>query len=133
MKVVEIIRIEGGDAGSFGVMRIDKQALCVTLEPADRFNTKFTSAIPTGQYLCRKTDSAKFGKTFMVLNVPNRERVLFHPGNVPEDTQGCVVLAQHFGKLNGDRAVLNSGETFKNFLEYMEPDDMFHLTIYDHY
>ena len=69
----------------------------------------------------------------MVNNVPGRDLVLFHPGNRVKDTLGCIVMAQYWGKLQGDRAVLNSGNTFKAFMEIMEPFDVFHFTIKEVY
>jgi len=63
------------------------------------------------------------------MNVPDRKFILFHPGNRVPDTQGCIILAEHFGKLKGELAVINSGKTFSLFLDIMEEYEMAHLTI----
>ena len=132
--VVEIVRLEENESyGTFGVLRIQKQVFCVTLEPADRFNMPEVSCIPAQQYVCRRHVSNRFGETFMVTNVPGRTGILFHPGNEVEDTAGCILLAEHYGKLHGDRAILNSGKTFKRFMEVMKGFDKFHLTILECY
>lgn len=133
MKIVEIIRIEEAAAGTLGVMRIDKQAFCVTLEPPDRLNETSRSSIPAQQYICRRTVSPKYGHVFEVKDVPGRTHVLFHAGNVVDHTEGCILLAQHYGKLRGDRAVLNSGATLTEFMELMKDEHEFHLTIREEY
>jgi len=134
LPVVEIIRLEEDESfGTFGVLRINKHIFCVTLEPADRENARNVSSIPVQQYICYKQKSSKFGETFEVRNVPGRDNVLFHPGNVVEHTQGCIILAEHFGKLKGRRAVLNSGATFESFMAIMEKVKFFHLTIFEKY
>lgn len=133
MKIVELTRTETGPDGTIGYLRVNKVSFCVTLEPPDRLNQVGKSAIPTGQYICKRIKSQKFGVTFQVVNVPDRECILFHKGNTADDTAGCIILAQHWGKLNGDRAILNSGKTFDEFMEYLSPDDLFHLTVREDY
>ena len=115
--------------GTFGVLKHNENWMCVTLEPPDKLNKSNISCIPAGQYLCGRFNSNRFGKTWTVMNVPDRKFILFHPGNKIIDTLGCIVLAEHFGKLKGELAVLNSGKTFRNFIEIMEEYDMAHLTI----
>jgi len=132
LPIVELIRLEEDEEfGTFGVLKINKQTFCVPLEPPDRENMPFRSSIPAQQYTCKRHESQKFGETFIVTKVPARDRVLFHAGNVVDDTEGCIILAQHYGKLRGDRAVLNSGNTFRAFMERMEEHDAFHLTIHE--
>jgi len=131
---VELIRLEEDDShGTFGVLKINKAVFCVTLEPQDRLNLVNRSSIPAKQYICYRYQSAKYEKTFQVMHVPGRSNILFHAGNVVEDTTGCIILAQHFGKLKGRRAVLNSGKTFENFIRLMEGIGYFHLTIKEMY
>lgn len=113
----ELIRLEKGYDGTFGVLRLDGQVFCVTLEPPDRGNAANVSCIPAGRYACRRVESPRFGVTYEVTGVPGRSHILLHPGNLTEDTHGCVLLGKHFGLLRGDRAVLNSGRTFTEFME----------------
>lgn len=119
-------------SGTFGVLIIDKMPFCVTLEPPDKLNKVNKSNIPTGQYYCVKRHSEKYGETFEVIGVPERDSIIIHPGNVPNDTGGCIILAEHFGKIGEDRAVLNSGKTYKKFMQEIK-DDYFHLTIKENY
>ena len=62
-----------------------------------------------------------------------RSKVLFHPGNFKGDTKGCILLVQHFGKIKEDRAIINSGATFKTFMDLMRDINVFHLTIHEIY
>ncbi len=132
--VSELYRLEEHNSfGTFGVLKINKSVFCVTLEPSDMENKQNISSIPAQQYICMKHKSPRYGNTFKIMNVPDREDVLFHPGNVVEHTRGCILLAEHFGKLKGKKAVLNSGKTFKRFMEIMKNVSYFHLTIHEIY
>ena len=129
MKIVELIRLEEGEQGTIGVLKINKQVFCYTLEPTDKLNKPNESCIPAQQYRCASVHSSRFGMTFEVMNVPGRSHVLFHRGNTQDDTLGCILLGQTVGKLKGERAVLNSGNTFKEFMFNMGSHQGFHLTI----
>lgn len=128
--MVTILRLnEDTQYGTFGAVLVQEKPLCVCLEPANYLNIPFGSSIPAGQYFCKEYHSSKYGNTFEVKGVPGRDHVLFHAGNVVGHTSGCIILGQHWGKLYGDRAVLNSGKTFKAFMVVMGPYERFHLTI----
>ena len=127
--VVKLIRVETGNEGTFGVLLLNDEAFCVTLEPEDLDNQDSISCIPTGTYLCKRVVSPKYGDVFEVQDVPNREHILFHAGNRDNNTEGCILLAQYFGKLKGDRAVLNSGNTLKAFRLELEGHMSFALQI----
>lgn len=131
--IVEITRLEEGEAGTFGVLRVNKRLECLTLEPQDRLNRQGVSSIPAQQYRCERVCSPRFGDTFAVYGVPGRDHILFHPGNVAEDTQGCIVLGSRVGSLRGRRGVLDSGAAFGRFMDLMHGQEAFHLTIAEHY
>lgn len=133
MRVCELLRVEESEEGTIGIWRIDKIMFCVTLEPPDFLNKIKISSIPIGQYICKRYSSEKHPDTFEITNVPGRTKILLHPGNKIKDTEGCVCLAEKQGKLKGDRAVLNSGVTFKNFMHVMRGTPEFSLTITEHY
>ncbi|NDV18155.1 hypothetical protein GO013_01815 [Pseudodesulfovibrio sp. JC047] len=117
MGKVDVIRLEKGKEGTFGVLRLDGQVVCVTLEPPDRGNQVDVSCIPTGDYVCRQVDSPSFGRTYEVEDVPGRSRILFHQGNVVADTHGCILLGRHFGVLDASRGILQSRAAFRDFLD----------------
>jgi len=117
MKILELIRLENTEEGVIGILKINKIIFCATLEPPERSNARRISCIPPSQYLIEPYNSKKFGKTYTVLNVPDRIGILFHSGNTVDNTEGCILVGETVGKLRGDRAVLNSGITFKRFIE----------------
>ena len=130
---VRLLRVEESCQGMFRVLIICSQVFCVTLERPDELNEQNISSIPAQQYQCMRIRSPQFGETFEIVDVPGRSHVLFHAGNVVKHTEGCVILAQYFGKLGTDRAVLNSGKTFKEFMKIMEDINIFSLTIKENY
>ena len=132
--ILELIRLEENELfGTFGVLRINKQTFCVTLEPPDIINKVNISSIPAQQYICKRYHSKRYPDTFEVTNVPDRSSILFHPGNTNKNTAGCILLAASFGKLSGNRAILNSGHTFALFLNILEGVEELHLTIREVY
>lgn len=131
--IVEITRLEEGEAGTMGALRVNKRLECLTLEPQDRFNRQGISSIPAQQYRCERVRSPRFGETFAVCGVPGRDHILFHPGNLVEDTQGCILLGTRFGAVRGQRGVLDSGIAFERFMTLLRGQETCHLTIAEHY
>ena len=63
--------------------------MCGTLENADYI-------IPDGDYPLKNTWSPRFGKLVPeIQNVPDREGIRIHMGNVPEHSTGCVLLSAY--------------------------------------
>lgn len=117
--MLKIVRLEEAEDGSFGSLLIEGHVFCVSLEPPDKDNQKNISNIPPGKYICKRINSPKYGETFEITRVPNRSHVLFHSGNIVKHTKGCILLARKWGVLKGNRAILNSGKTFKHFMWMM--------------
>jgi len=101
---------------------------CFVLELPWRDNRRGMSCIPLGEYECQVIYSPHFRKKFYWLkSVPDRSGVLLHSGNFAGDrdlgfkthSEGCLLLGKYFGKLNGQKAVLVSQPTIRNFMEYM--------------
>jgi len=136
--IAKIIRVEDNWIhGSFGIFVLNDEAFCITLELPNKLNKRNISCIVAKQYICERIISQKFGETFQIMNVPDRDHVLFHPANTVEDLEGCIALGANFGKLRKGnqmlRASLNSGRTFKNFMAEMKGIDRFKLTIKECY
>lgn len=113
--LVEIDRKEASVEGTLGVVCVNKQIFCISLEPW------MDKRIRPGMYEAVRYYSPHFQlDTFMLKDIPNRTYIEIHPGNLVQDTQGCIILGQYPGKLRGDRAVLNSGNTFKRFMEIFD-------------
>ena len=69
---------------------------CFTLELPYVDNQHNISCIPAIKYYCQLYSSAKFGLVFKILNVRNREGILFHKGNTVADTHGCILLGSSY-------------------------------------
>ncbi len=122
-------RIASNDGGTFGVLVSDGTPFALTLEDPWRDNQKNASCIPDNIYACRRTVSPKFGETFEVTGVPDRSHILLHTGNTEEDTHGCILVGESFGRLNGRPAVLSSKDGFRELMEVLRGVDGFELKI----
>jgi hypothetical protein len=131
MEKLDIFRLEKSRSGTFGVLRVDGEVFCVTLEPPDLGNLPEVSCIPAGEYVCRRVESPSFGTTFEIGGVPGRDHILFHQGNVVSDTRGCVLLGRSFGMLGAERAVVQSRPTFREFLDRCGDARRFTVSIQD--
>lgn len=110
------------EQGTFGALSINGSPFCVTLEP---YHQKI---IPAWQYVGDPFKSPSNGNVYLLRSVTDKTMIELHPGNLVKHTKGCIILAQYYGKLQGDLAILNSGATFKEFLRLMNNDTL-HLTI----
>ena len=126
---VVIERVQCLPEATLGVLYIDGDEFCKTLENPWFDNQKYISCIPKGRYTCKWRNSPKFGRTIMVMDVPNRSHILFHAGNLPKDTSGCILLGKKHGKLREQRAVLSSRPAFMSFLDQLRDKTQFILEI----
>jgi len=126
---MKLIRIADTAWGTFGVLISDGLPFCLTLERPWLDNIKNTSCIPPGRYVCKRVMSPKFGETFEVCDVPGRSHILFHKGNLMDDSHGCIILGERFDPLDGKPAVLSSGDAFKEFMQRTRGFDKFPLEI----
>jgi hypothetical protein len=133
VKNAELMRLEEGPEGTFGVLRLNGRVYCVTLEPPDRENQRNVSCIPPGTYTCRSVDSPRFGRTYEITGVPDRSHILFHAGNQTHETKGCILLGRKFGSLNGSRGVLESSGALAGFIARIGEAASFEITIIDAY
>ena len=68
-----------------------------TLELPWKDNKKEVSCIPSGYYtnVKQKTSEGRLGKRLDIPNVPGRTNILFHKGNYPKDTEGCILVGEY--------------------------------------
>lgn len=126
---MKIKRVSTGPDGTFGVLLFGGIPFAVTVEREWVNNQSNLSCIPEGAYTCKRVNSPRFGNTFEVTGVEGRSHILFHKGNVSNDSRGCIIVGEQFGIANGKPAVLASGEGFKEFLSLVEHLDKFDLLI----
>jgi len=128
--VVKVVRLEQTEQGALGAMILFNELFCSTLEPDNKDPKR--NQIPEGVYQCKRFQGAKFKDTFEII-VPNHTAVLFHAGNVEGNTTMCVLLGQYPGKLKEERSVLNSGLTFKLFMNRLFNKQSFEAEFIDFY
>ncbi len=94
------------EKSTIGELFIDGKFFCWTLEDKDRGFSQADNvltikakklfaitAIPYGRYKVTLTDSSRFGKLLPLLNdVKGFAGIRIHPGNKPEDTEGCILV-----------------------------------------
>lgn len=125
-----LIRVSRHEDGTFGVLLHQNDApFALTLEREWLDNRSEVSCIPEGTYICRRVMSPKFGETFEVTGVPGRSHILFHTGNVEDDSKGCILVGEQFENFNGKVAILSSKKGFGELMEKFKGIDEFTLSI----
>ncbi len=132
---MKLVRVATTETATFGVLiDADGVPFAVTLEHPwrdanqDGLSDCGVSRIPTGSYRCVRYHSTKFSNTFEIIGVPGRSAILFHMGNTPADTRGCVLVGESFDLVNGVAGVTQSKKGFAEFLSRAR-NDVFTLDI----
>lgn len=126
-RTVTLARLARSDQGTEGIL-LAGNFNCKTLELPWRENARQVSCIPSGEYDVEVRLSNKYGRVYWVRRVPDRTYILIHSGNYAGDVSknykshvmGCILLGKHHGYLAGQRAVLNSRLTIRNFMREMD-------------
>lgn len=117
-------------SGIFGVLSIGAVPFCFTKELPWKNNKNEVSCIPDGIYKCVSYKSKKWGNTYMLEGVPNREYVEFHWGNYLRDSHGCILLGHSFSITpEGEIMITRSKNTFETFMVLMLGISEFELHI----
>jgi len=111
--MIELIRVSSGEEGTFGVLLKDKLPLCVTLEDPWNNNKNNISCIPDGEYSCIPHNGTKYKETWILEEVPGRSAIVIHVGNTQKNTEGCILVGEKFGVLDGQAAILGSQNAMK--------------------
>lgn len=119
-----------------GKLFIDDFYFCDTLEPCYKNQH---GCIPAGTYrIALDVVSPKFKERFpyktlchgmlpRLLNVPSRSGILIHCGNLPSDTQGCILL----GKNTKVGQVTSSINTFTRFYNKIKNNSYLLISVCD--
>ena len=91
-----LIRDTFSDKSVLGELHLNGERMCDTLENPWLDNQQNISCIPAGIYdvrlrLARESASRDY-LHLLVKDVPNRKYILFHRGNFPKDTSGCILV-----------------------------------------
>jgi hypothetical protein len=93
-----LIRDTFTENSTIGELFINGERFCDTLENPYLDNQRNISCIPEGEYpvrlrLARESATREY-LHLLVQDVPNRDYILFHRGNFPKDTSGCILVGQ---------------------------------------
>ena len=84
------------DKSVIGTLYLNGIRICDTLENPWIDNARNISCIPEGKYDVRLRLARESGTRdylhLLVKAVPDRTYILFHKGNYPKDTRGCVLV-----------------------------------------
>lgn len=122
METLIIQRGRSTDKGTPGEWLRNGSHLCFTLELPWKNNQPRISCIPAGRYVVKKRVSAKYGHHWELKDVEGRTYILIHAGNTIKDIQGCILVGNRRGELNGLPAVLGARDTM-NLLRATLPDE----------
>jgi len=92
-KQLVLKRLEFSDRSTIGELWIDSSFQCYTLEDTVRkIKIPKETAIPSGSYEVVITYSHRFLRRLpLLLDVPGFTHIRIHPGNKPDNTEGCIL------------------------------------------
>jgi len=105
------------DQSTIGTLYLNGERVCDTLENPWLDNARNISCIPEGEYdvrlrLARESATRDY-LHLLIKGVPERTYILFHKGNYPKDTSGCVLV----GMTRGNNFVKNSKDAMDLLME----------------
>jgi uncharacterized protein DUF5675 len=127
----ELLRVAMLPEGAFGVLMQWGIPFATTLERTYELAGKqqFTK-IPTGIFPCRSRYYLRGNyDTYEVMEVPGHFALLFHKGNVENDSDGCILVGQGYGNVYQKPGVIRSMDGFHEFMRRTEGKPEFFLRV----
>lgn len=122
MEVLTLNRRIFTDKSTIGDLYYRGDFFCNVLEDTcRRVKISKITAIPAGRYKVTIEPSQRYGRLMPRLNeVPNYKGILIHPGNTPEDTDGCLLPGKYNEKIPD--FVSSSRVTFDELLKRLKQE-----------
>lgn len=108
-----LIRYAYSENSTIGQLFLNGEMFCDTLELPWKNNERRISCIPAGVYPVRvrkaKESATRKYLHLLVEEVPDRDYILFHRGNYPKDTKGCILVGKgsQQDKVNNSRLAMD--------------------------
>lgn len=128
--------------GTFGKLIFPDGTEYFTCENPWKDNRPYVSCIPSGVYyleqrhspVVRRTSGGEFLEGWEVTEVRDRSYIMIHPGNWPEDVEGCIAVGKRLGITQNKQgkwslSVLDSREAFREIMEKMDEYNTWTLDI----
>ena len=132
MKLTVLRLTRSATMPTYGVLvREDGIPFALILERPWLDNQRSVSCIPVGLYRALRHLSPRFGETFQVQDVPGRSEILFHKGNIDDDTHGCILVGEQFNPVNGEDGITSSKEGFAEFMATVRGQNEIEIEIKD--
>lgn len=123
---LELKTVAVREDGCFSVLLWDGQPFAISVE---RTFADGRPVITQGAYKCTRSTYIKGGYETFEIHVEGHTRILFHKGNVEEDSAGCVIVAESFGVVRGRTAVLDARTGFGGLMELAAGLPEFYMTV----
>jgi len=117
LHLFSLVRVAQIPSGAFGALLYQGVPIAVTLERTYTVDSVETVKIPPGVWPCTRTRYYRGDYDTYEVHVQGHSRILFHKGNTEGDSEGCILVANSYGELRGDPAVLDSGVGFARFID----------------
>lgn len=117
MSDFKLIRVAIDLKGAFGVLLHENLPSVVTLERTYNLSIRgYETIIQEGIWRCDRTTYFKGGYKTFEIHIPNHTRILFHRGNIEEDSEGCILIGKSFNDLKSQPGIANSNIGFGEFM-----------------
>lgn len=131
---VQLIRTTDNGVQTVGKLYVsgDQHYTCDTLERPFKNNEKGVSCIPSGRYICGKlapTEAIPYPH-IAVYNVPGRDGIRIHSGNLFSHSRGCILVGKGYADINkdGQKDVLSSKQTLIELMNVLPDEFTLHIT-----
>lgn len=114
------------DEGCFSAMLWNGVPFAVGLE---RTFEGSRVVIPGRRTTCTRSKYHKGGYETFEIAVAGHNRVLFHKGNVEENSEACVLVGESFEPFNGKPGIAQSGKGFEEFMKLTAGLQSFELEV----
>ena len=117
--------------GTNGELFFNGKKVCNTIELPWKENQRKVSCVPEGVYKVRKRFSQKFKWHLEIINVKNRDLILFHPANnALKELNGCSApVSEISGEGKGIRSRIAFDKLKEILFPYLEKGFVIELTI----
>ena len=114
-RTVVLTRITREKDGIFGILSVESEVCCLTLEHQDK-------SINAGAYKLTRDHTGRH-RFYKVEDRDGRTNIEIHKGNTNHDTTGCVLVGSYIGNLGGVKSIMRSSDAADRLLAMLGDED----------